>query len=469
MKEKIDLAQTTVLEIPVDNLDNLERKMLENYHISHIIPITFVQENDRIKMNVSNERRLTLREYIKREKYVTDELFYCVLETLMRVQKKATDYFLLPNKFMVSLDTILVGRTIREISFLYMPLQNEEFPTVEETLKELSLTLFAMMDEEQEVSSDILYLSDIIRSPHFSYSFFYDSIYKVSRDILHDKKHQTQVTSDKEEEVEKKSFLMFFKKSNSKEKKEVGKKPANTSKKQKINLLAIILLLELALYQIFSLNYEFIVGTIVLALLAFIGIKQFDKKKPEEIKETNQETAEQIGGFQELVSSFKNESTNSIKHELLGYDTPPATVKDETIIKSEGHENISERVVQDTPQIAKKISSLMTSSTNNEGSIYVKMLKQKNGQTVKTIDINKQHYLIGRNENRVDFIDEEKAVSKVHFELFCMDDSIFIRDLNSKYGTFLNGIRLQPYQLYKVVKNDAIDLKHSRYLIDSLG
>lgn len=43
-----------------------------------------------------------------------------------------------------------------------------------------------------------------------------------------------------------------------------------------------------------------------------------------------------------------------------------------------------------------------------------------------------------------------------------------IRDLNSKQGTFLNGFRLQPYEMYEIKELDQIELKSISYILKEI-
>lgn len=53
---------------------------------------------------------------------------------------------------------------------------------------------------------------------------------------------------------------------------------------------------------------------------------------------------------------------------------------------------------------------------------------------------------------------DSRVLSRNHAELFIKDNQLFIRDLKSSNGTFINDNKLEPYKDYKISINDKIDL-----------
>lgn len=53
---------------------------------------------------------------------------------------------------------------------------------------------------------------------------------------------------------------------------------------------------------------------------------------------------------------------------------------------------------------------------------------------------------------------DSRVLSRNHAELFIKDNQLFIRDLKSSNGTFINDAKLEPYKDYKLSINDKIDL-----------
>lgn len=53
---------------------------------------------------------------------------------------------------------------------------------------------------------------------------------------------------------------------------------------------------------------------------------------------------------------------------------------------------------------------------------------------------------------------DSRVLSRNHAELFIKDNQLYIRDLKSSNGTFINDTKLEPYKDYKLSINDKIDL-----------
>lgn len=53
---------------------------------------------------------------------------------------------------------------------------------------------------------------------------------------------------------------------------------------------------------------------------------------------------------------------------------------------------------------------------------------------------------------------DSRVLSRNHAELFIKDNNLYIRDLKSSNGTFINDVKLEPYTDYKLSLGDKIDL-----------
>lgn len=87
------------------------------------------------------------------------------------------------------------------------------------------------------------------------------------------------------------------------------------------------------------------------------------------------------------------------------------------------------------------------------------------------IVLNKPSTLVGRLQGQVDFAVSDPRVGKVHAEFINQDGKIYVKDLNSKNGTYLNGNiqRLNSNTLYPLNDNDRIALAKSEFVLHSSG
>lgn len=125
--------------------------------------------------------------------------------------------------------------------------------------------------------------------------------------------------------------------------------------------------------------------------------------------------------------------------------------------------------IQTDSKIETTISTILKNKWSYENTEpLLKLTRSENRDNLKEIAIHKKHVLVGRNEKRVDCIETSKGTSRIHFELFYIDGTAMIRDLNSKQGTFLNGFRLQPYEMYEIKELDQIELKSISYILKEI-
>ncbi len=121
-------------------------------------------------------------------------------------------------------------------------------------------------------------------------------------------------------------------------------------------------------------------------------------------------------------------------------------------------------------------SNLNNGDSNNSTSIITKsadyrdktvlLRKNSNKQTpfldinceggTKRVEINKESFIIGRFKEHVDFAIDNPAIGRMHAEIIKGDNELYIRDLNSKNGTYINSVRLENSKMYKLKKDDFI-------------
>jgi hypothetical protein len=67
-------------------------------------------------------------------------------------------------------------------------------------------------------------------------------------------------------------------------------------------------------------------------------------------------------------------------------------------------------------------------------------------------------YVIGRDEQRVQLLVSDPIASRLHAELRYEEGTWYLRDLGSRNGTMLNGLKLAPYQPHALQASDQIKI-----------
>ncbi len=81
------------------------------------------------------------------------------------------------------------------------------------------------------------------------------------------------------------------------------------------------------------------------------------------------------------------------------------------------------------------------------------------------IEINNFPFIIGKLSERVDYVLDNKSVSRIHLKIDIDEKNKFlVEDLNSKNGTYINEIRLKPYEKRYIEIGDKITIAASDYI-----
>lgn len=78
-------------------------------------------------------------------------------------------------------------------------------------------------------------------------------------------------------------------------------------------------------------------------------------------------------------------------------------------------------------------------------------------------------FFIGKSGEKTNYRIEDSTVSRFHARIDKEENELWLTDLNSTNGTFLNGIRLLPYDRIKVDRGDFIVISRKRYEVKYLG
>ena len=72
-------------------------------------------------------------------------------------------------------------------------------------------------------------------------------------------------------------------------------------------------------------------------------------------------------------------------------------------------------------------------------------------------------FFIGKSVENINYKIDDSTVSRFHARIDKEENDLWITDLNSTNGTFINGIRLIPYERIKVDKGDSVIISRKRY------
>ena len=107
------------------------------------------------------------------------------------------------------------------------------------------------------------------------------------------------------------------------------------------------------------------------------------------------------------------------------------------------------------------LSSVSTSQGVTSYGVYGSMFRRKLGEN---IIINKPRFVLGKDEAHVDYcIKKNGAISRQHAAISVMQDGVYVEDLGSTNGTFVNGNKLSASMPRMLNSGDVIKLADEEF------
>lgn len=95
--------------------------------------------------------------------------------------------------------------------------------------------------------------------------------------------------------------------------------------------------------------------------------------------------------------------------------------------------------------------------------LYLKSIDRRN---YKDIIPDTFPYIVGKFQKNVDFVIDNKMISRMHAIFTQEDDGYYIEDLNSTNGTYLNDKRLEPHEKVHIKMGDKVTFSTISYIIE---
>lgn len=154
-----------------------------------------------------------------------------------------------------------------------------------------------------------------------------------------------------------------------------------------------------------------------------------------------------------LNSDIGSKAVNEEDEFVTVEEEPSYNVRE---VRSKSPEN---RAIVDNP------TTLLTGAMVGNG-IYCLKSEELNDDNILLTEF---PFFIGKSGENTNHRIEDNTVSRFHARVDKEDDELWLTDLNSTNGTFLNGIRMIPYDRVKVDKGDSIVISRKRYELRYLG
>lgn len=144
----------------------------------------------------------------------------------------------------------------------------------------------------------------------------------------------------------------------------------------------------------------------------------------------------------------------------LAEDRPPddASVRDgeETAQQSECNTDI----LRDTADITSVLA--MPEDKERENDVLVQFVGQDGTNTLNLADRDK---IIGRDKCTVDMLVADRNVSRNHLLVYGENEEIYIEDMDSTNGTYVNGVKLPQRRKWKIKSGDVVRIGNCEYVV----
>lgn len=93
-------------------------------------------------------------------------------------------------------------------------------------------------------------------------------------------------------------------------------------------------------------------------------------------------------------------------------------------------------------------------------------LKSLNSRSEEEISLSKLPCVFGKMSDCADVVLQHKSVSRMHARIFQKENELYLEDLNSTNGTYINGLALESNEIRKMKPGDEIGFGSLRYLYE---
>ncbi|WP_284639883.1 DUF6382 domain-containing protein [Paenibacillus silviterrae] len=432
-----------------EQLNSFQVKMLTWNRLPRLLPLQLDSRDGNIQLYYSIEGKRMLSAWLRQES-LTLKQFYQVLYTLTEVLDDSRACMLQPGRYILMEDYIFCGRGLDDLYLTYIPKEQlENKGSISSDLQHLASRLVyrvkeltgsgfqELMSYLQEESFSVSELKKLLHKHIAQLEEPYNTVnpdprprtFTSPQPMFEEELHrQTPITASPMGAVTADSFLQEERADDSK----------NKIKRQWLTAAMFVLLLAL-IWRLYAENptelYLYICSGISLVSvgLAFVLFKKLSSSAVSTLPD-------------EPFEPFFFDDSHS-KAAAIGH-TPSIPLAQDGAPDSSQH----------TVLLAhSQATVLLSPSAIMEESLYPRLEYIKNGKQ-EQVELRKSHFVIGRAGVEVDFVHEDKGVSRIHAEIIRENGVYVVKDLGSRNGTMLNGTALVPYRVYSLQDGDIVKI-----------
>jgi len=490
-----------------ESIIEFQVNMLAKNPNKHILPLDIRRNNDRINIYYNITSKLSLSQYLKRSQLSKNE-FLDIFSGIVKTLLNSKEYLLSDNSFLLDEEYIYISPDTMCISMVYLPMKLNI--DITKSLRDFAINfvVYSANIYEEDSDSFLQQFLSFLKKDTFSIIEF-DKLLKEMKRLVRkqekdlnefpevQKKEQASDNIDVEQKKED-----DFKENNLKI--EIPKPKTSESRETKINIPSNYKQSKLESEKnkadkgeksnknSFCGNPNIILGAVIQTAIAVIILFLFFSGKLDNLGNDKISTAVGLLLVAAAASYFmwknilkikfpenknlqseverNNKTENNPKINIPNArpieKMPKAKrIQDEKDISHTGDADDERKILKDSLHTPIKIMGNVNETILLDSSATKRPRLQviKDGG-VEEIVINKPSFIIGRLEGQVDYVHSNNAIGKVHAEIITRDGCYYLKDLNSKNGTYINGKRIDSNKEYEIKNNDKITLANSEFI-----
>ncbi|WP_432408064.1 DUF6382 domain-containing protein [Wukongibacter sp. M2B1] len=490
------IASYIVLNVS-SNEDILEYQieMLNNNDCEGVLKLDTRQKNDEIRLYYNITSTLTLSQFLQR-KSLKEEEFINILKGITKTLLSSKEYFLYDNSFIVDEDYIYINPSSLDISMLYLPLALDS--NINDSFKGFLIDLIISLAKIDENSKGnyMQRILNYLKNDIFNISDFHDFLNDLEKEEAKGNKNKTSKPKQTNINVVNSHRSLANSdrevKRNYEQKKEIQPigyqrtrvKPSSIDlveeeitikRKYEVKYIIIAILSQLIIGIAIVLGLDTIreaagddisayggITIIVMAIDVLLFKNLFKKENMKEVKTTKKTKKDKV----------KKKKINNLDARVKSKtESRPYREKQNLNMSKREIYNVnqSNSINQPYNEIAVSKESSIASINMNETEILdgekqgIAYLQRMSNGMMDKVTITKSNFIIGRLPNYVDYLLEGNAIGRTHAEIIEIEGQYFIKDLNSKNGTFINGSKISSNREYQISNGDKVKFANIEY------
>lgn len=495
--------------IPAD-LNAVQLKMIQSNQIPHMLPLALENIDLVAKLHYDINSKQKLITYFRDNKSTMND-YYQLFLSIINTLEEAGSYMLDQNKYILAMEFLYIGQHPGDVYLTYLPINDvEKQTTLTEDMKQLLTDVAGEVEGLQ--GNEFKSILNYIKNSSFSIT----GLKKLLLELISlrsnvyqqqfanqqsEQQNTTTVQSNNQTEQVQKANIpeqqerIVAGSENLKQPKKKKKLPPLSSREKTYSLLAAALLIAFSwkLYDMYASSAMLIVA-VVLSVLVLAGVITYWKfwrpgVEAIEIEDNNvsnegqePKQAEPQAAAAKTRPSFSFNKSGTEKSEQPAPAEEPLRPQPQPEIQSQplqpsfqpvfaansGSSALDTTLLNvdhdDTVLLEDEIEAAADLERVAQAEVKPLLTRVSQDEEPADIKIETDNFLIGRNEESVNYVETALGVSRIHVEIIKIDSKSYgIKDLGSKNGSKLNGNPMVPYKLYALNENDTLEIGKAHY------